>query len=163
LSGIIVCGKCGSDNFGVVPRPGGWSRGYTCRECFGVNVTTGPVEEAVGEAVKRMLKHPAFATTAQPRTDISALNARREEIGKELEEWAATRITPQAYRIATGPLYGELDRIEEKLKEAYRGLGLEDIAGTADPAARWDAPPPHGFTMDQKRAIVRALVTVTIL
>jgi hypothetical protein len=80
-----------------------------------------------------------------------------------LEEWAATRTTPRACRVATEPLYADLDLIEAKLTEAYRGTGLEDIAGVPNPAAKWDAPPPDGFTITQKRAIVRALVKVTIL
>lgn len=164
LSGIARCGKCGSQDVRVLPLPNG-RRGYACRHhgCYGVSRDAERTDQMVTDVVKKMMRHPAFAVAARPGTDVAALNTRREEIGRELEEWAATRTTPRAYRIATEPLYAELDRIEEKLSEAYRGTGLEDIAGTTDPAARWDAPPPLGFTMEQKRTIVRALVDVTIL
>jgi len=162
-SGIYHCGKCGSQNMRILSLPNG-RKGYTCRDCFGVTRDTERTDDKVADRVKRMLSHPAFATALRPHTDVAALNDRREEIGRELEEWAATRTTPRAYQLATAPLYSELDQIEDKLSKAYREAGLEDIAGVPDPAAKWDAPEADGgFTLAQKRAIVRTLIDVTIL
>lgn len=164
-SGIYRCGKCGSQHMRVLPLANG-RRGYSCRNCYGVTRDAERTDALVVATVKEILRLPGFAAAARPSADVAGLNDRREEISKELEEWAATRTTPRAYRIATEPLYDELDRIEAKLTEAYRGTGLEDIAGVPDPGAKWDAPPPpegDGFTMTQKRAIMRRLVEVTIL
>jgi site-specific DNA recombinase len=157
LSGIARCGKCGSQNMRALQLING-RHGYSCRDCHGVSRDAERTNELVVDKVKRMLAHPAFAAAVKPAADVAALNTRREQIGRELEEWAATRTTPRAYRIATEPLYSELDRIEEKLSEAYRGTGLEDIAGAPDPAAKWP-----DLTITQQRAIVRALIDVTIL
>jgi site-specific DNA recombinase len=161
-SGIYRCGKCSSQNMRVNLLANG-RRGYQCRDCHGVSRDAGRTDAMVEDTVKLMLRHPAFATALRPSTDLAGLNDRRDEISRELEEWAAMRMTPRAYREAAEPLWDELDRIEAKLTEAYRGAGLGDIAGVPDPAAKWDAPPPQGYTMAQKRAILRALVEVTIL
>jgi DNA invertase Pin-like site-specific DNA recombinase len=165
LSGIARCGKCASNDVRVGILANG-RRGYTCRGCFGVTRDAERTDELVSAVVVRMLRNPSFAAALRPTSEVVRLNARRIEVNHELEEIAGARFTTRQKSIMSAPLLDELDQVEAKLAEAYRGTELESIAGVPDPADKWLAPPPpggRGFTIEQKRALVRALVEVTVL
>lgn len=160
LSGIARCGKCGSQHVRVLKLSNG-RRGYSCRSCYGVTRDAERTDAMVETAVLERLRDPAFATALRPTADVTALNERREKIGRELEEIAGERLTVRQRAIMSAPLLDELDAVEARLSAAYREAGLEGIADVPDPAGKWDAP--DGFTMEQKRAIVRILLEITLL
>jgi DNA invertase Pin-like site-specific DNA recombinase len=158
LSGIARCGKCGSQAvYGGALLPNKRA-GYACRKCFGVSRDAERTDKRVVDTIKAMLAKRAFAAAARPTVDIDAMNTRREQINAELNEIAAGRFTVQQKQIQSGPLIDELDRIDAKLTDAYRGTGFEGVADAADPAAEFGK-----LTIAQQRKIVRALIDVTIL
>lgn len=161
LSGVATCGRCG----GVmrVNRTGNTpTLSYYCASCFGVRRRLDDVDVVVVETIIERLSQP---------DGPDLLGGDQVALTAAFERAAALRVRldQAADQYADGVIDGEqLARITARLRpqiaEAER---TAEAARPADPALRelvngdvaanWDAA-----TLDVQRAVIRALMTVTI-
>jgi site-specific DNA recombinase len=72
--------------------------------------------------------------------------------------WADGALTDSQLRTMTERLRQRLGEVEARMTASSRAPVLAGLAGAADVAAKWAALP-----LDRRRAVVDALMTVTIL
>jgi site-specific DNA recombinase len=174
LTGVLICGKCGSRRFRTL-RPNGPTRPvYVCREA---GETPGAVpgkrcslardatllDAYIESIIVERLSRPdvTAALSTRPDVDIPALDGRRTEINAQLEEWARTPgITPRQLQITNGPLLAELAEVERQISEGLRGDPLPEFAGQ-DPAKVWAALKEDG-NIERMRAIAAMMLRVRL-
>jgi DNA invertase Pin-like site-specific DNA recombinase len=181
LSGIALCGKCGAP---VVGRPANpakpetWPRAYRCPDkskggCNGLRRPADAVDDAVQEAVLKILADPSAAgallVAGAPDVDevlevqrgIDAVQARAAAIGAEMSAVdPGDEIGRMAYRTAMDTLREELDRLRRRQAAMSRSTlaeGLPDLGHLVD---HWGS---GQMTLNQKRAVIKRLVTVTFV
>ncbi len=167
LTGIARCGLCSDAArpggvMRVIPASGSVPKRYGCRECFRISRKVEDVDAVVEAVIVRRLSQPD-ATAALASGDPERARHLLDQI-----DLAQARLAFAADGFADGELTGEqLRRVSSRLRpkiDAWRAElaacgptpGLPELAGPVA-AARWaDA------SIEVKRAVVRALVTVTI-
>jgi DNA invertase Pin-like site-specific DNA recombinase len=177
LGGIARCGRCGGVMVRAVGRKtttktGGAKRqpsSYTCSECYRVRRKQSDVDEVVeGVLVGR---GPVLGRLQQPdaaklftQGDPAALQEARNAV-----EAIDARLSNAADMFATGAIdAAQLTRITERLR-ADRAQAATAMEAALPPAIPADLIGPNarqvwqGLSMDVKRAVLAALVTVTIL
>jgi hypothetical protein len=114
--------------------------------------------------VVEMLSRPdAAGLVASPAggVDVAALRADLATCRERLDEIAADyeddRITRSQFLTRTDKRRAKMAAIEAQLAEATDVSPLAPLIGADDVAAAWD-----GLTMGQQRAVIRALITVTV-
>lgn len=170
LSGIALCGACGERVYrapGWTPKPDSRTRhsvspGYACPACRGVRRAQTPVDEFVTEVILSRLERPDALDVFAPRDDNSAAEARAELAAID------ARLANAADSFADGAIdQAQLTRITARLRE-QRTVQEETLRRAAPPAVPLTAVGPlardawKGLDLDQRRAIIAALATVTI-
>jgi DNA invertase Pin-like site-specific DNA recombinase len=181
LSGIALCGKCGHTLSGKLTRNAKEPRpNYVCKECRGIGRCAADVDGWVIAHVVRYLARPdTLALTAPPkRPGQSKLRLKKQAL---LERHAALKVALadpdmplEAVKEAAAEIKAKLDAINAELADAnttriFAGVlpdegdrnefyALPMGERTPIAQARFDA-----LTEDRQRALIDALVTVTVL
>lgn len=171
LGGIARCGRCGGVMVRAVGRmtttkTGGAKRqppSYVCSECYRVRRKQSDVDKVVeGIVVGRLQMPDAAQLFAQG--DPAALQAARDTI-----EAVDARLSNAADMFATGDIDGaQLTRITGRLRaDRLQAAAAVDAALPAAVPAELvsgaAADTWAGLSMDSKRAVLGALVTITIM
>lgn len=167
-SGLYRCGRCGGKMRCklAVARPG--HKGghyYACPTSAHVSRHQGFVDGLVETLVLRRLASPdaaALLRAEAPSIDIGALHTERLAVREQLDELSllfARRVLDQRQvAVASAELQEQMGRLTDQIAAASRGSALVDIVGAQDVAARW-----RQLSVDRRRAVVRSLMTVTVL
>jgi DNA invertase Pin-like site-specific DNA recombinase len=170
LGGLARCG-CGNTVTGMPSHTG-----HHIYRCAGPGRVTGyegghvarvaaPVEEFVTALVLALLSRPDAAgllVTPDGGPDVAGLREEAAAIRGRLEEMAADRadglVTRAQLVAATGRGNGRLAQIGVELEEAARENVLTPLVAATNAAAVW-----AGLDLSRKRAVIRTLMTVTVL
>lgn len=135
---------------------------YQCRECLGVSRIADPVDVYVERVVVNFLSRPdVLDQLADPADDRRALaRADAARLRRKLAELEAA-MDADDLDVAAGTrlmrsTQDKLEAAEALARPAHVPSVVTDVAGP-DAAERWDA-----LGVDQRRAVLRALFTVTI-
>jgi DNA invertase Pin-like site-specific DNA recombinase len=167
-SGLYVCHGCGRPSLRVSTA----GRGIPCYRCPGQAGTTGHVVRAAGpldayiEAVivERLSRPDAveLLAPAAPEVDLPGLraeaNAARARIGEIAEMLGDGELTRPEAQIARGRARARLEQAEAEIAGATAPTPLAGLADAPDPAAVW-----AGLDIERRRAVLGALLTVTVL
>jgi hypothetical protein len=171
LGGIARCGRCGGVMGRAVGRMSRQANGsvkrqppsYVCKECFRVRRKQSDVDSVVEGTVLRRLQMPDAAHLLG-QGDPAALQDARDSI-----EALDARLANAADMFATGDIdAGQLARISERLRadRVNAAAAVEAALPAAVPAELLSGDAENVWarlSMDTKRAILSALVTVTIM
>jgi site-specific DNA recombinase len=139
---------------------------YRCQETGTghVSVPVAPMDDLVRRVVVEKLSRPdAVGLIAAPAkgVDVAALRAELATCRARLDEIAADyeddRITRTQFLTRTDKRRAKMAAIEAQLAEATEVSPLAPLIGADDVAAAWKA-----LTMGQQRAVIQALVTITV-
>ena len=155
LTGIARCGICSSK------LRHHWADGkartkpvYRC-ENLHLTCSARPLEEFVLEVVERRLNMPDAEGLAAGRADdqlqnrLLNLRSRKEDLA---EEFADGGIDRQQLRSGTERLNAQIEEVEESLREQDRRRV----------ASETDAADVRSLSLDRQRALIRALMIVTV-
>ena len=173
LGGIVRCGRCaerghGPDGAGTRLRAvvGGGQRRYVCPRCY-LGRDLDRVDDLVTRVVVgRLAKPDALAAVARHAADdgaVRGLTDRRDALRAKLaladDDYADDKITREQHLRITQRTRPKLDEVEAALRAATRagGVDLSDLA-RPDVAQVWKK-----VTLERRRAVIDALVTVTVL
>lgn len=162
LSGIARCGVCGSVCY-TKQRSNGGPLGYSCQAKNCVSRRVGLTDQLVEAVTIARLQMPDALESLRPKAEpIDAIVAERANVQARIDDLAELvadgTLTAQAARDAAKPLKAKVEHLEARI-EAVRGvdgLPLDELA--QDVPGRWGM-----LTLAQKRAIIRNLMTVTVL
>lgn len=168
LSGIAVCGIDGCTGRVMVTQVGSGRAGtkpsYTCTARKHLTRDVAAVDEYVRNIVVGWLSRPdaidllrvdAPVDTAALSVQSVALRQRLDELGVM---FARGVLDARQVEAASRELHGELADVERRIGEAYQRSVFAGLVGAADVGAVWD-----GLVLERRRAVVRALMTVTLL
>ena len=161
LSGLAVCGKCGATMGSHIrtKRPT-----YVCKSCLGTKRSVTDVDAwVVGLVVERLSRPDAVdllvnrkrPDLAELRDRASALRARQDEVSAELTDLS---IPVAKVKARLADLAGQLAEIEAKMSDNNRSHIFDGLISAQDVRARFAA-----LGLDRQRAVINALLTVTIL
>lgn len=172
-SGIYKC-ACGSPMTGCATG-GGWSgsrkAAYRCRHAEVYN--RGGTKHAVRSVaaldhyitkvvIARLSQPDALALFEPPTVDAQPLFEERTAIRARVDSmasgWAVGTLTQSALLAASNAANRRLEEIDELLGQARRSSVLDGLAGRDDVADAWNDLP-----LDRKRAVVDAVIDVTVL
>ena len=163
MSGMAVCGRCqhpmtsGTLASGVLQ--------YVCKQCGRVSRNMARVDDYIIRIVCERLSRPdakdllltsRTPDTARLRNEITTLRARQDELAAS---FANGQINGNQMRVGTATLDAKIAELEARIVDANRVRVFEG-AIASDPVQvrkRFEA-----FNLDRRRAIVDALLTVTI-
>lgn len=162
LGGLALCGRCGK------PLGTGYATStrkpvYRCRPSQHLSRAVAPVDELVRDVVVARLARPDLLQTMTPeRPDTTGLddevNTLRARLDSVATEFADGDLTASQLRTITDRIKERLAVAEAALMEAARVPVLTGLVGEADAAERFDR-----FDLDRRRAVIDALLQVTIL
>lgn len=171
LSGILRCGRCGA-NMKRMPgrvattKTGGTKRqpaAYACAECHRLRRNQAVLDDVVERLVIGFLSRPD-AVEAFTQGDPADAEALREKIAtldarlaNASDDYADGLIERDQLRRITERIRGERESMSQALHAALPKAFPVDLT-EGDVEARW-----VDWTLDQKRAIIRHLLTVTVL
>jgi len=162
LPGLAFCWKCGSDVATGHTRHG--KRVYVCRANKCVSRKAEPVDELVEAVVVArlsrpdaldLLSEPTTPDLAQHRATAEAIRQRLDDLATGLEEGL---LTLGAVRKSSERLRTELAIVETRMHTATHADVLTPLVTAPDVAAVWAK-----CDLQQKRAVVAALMTITLL
>jgi site-specific DNA recombinase len=163
LTGIAVCGRCGAAmGSGRATSTGAWI--YTCKAHHHLSRAGEPVDQRVSDVVVGISSRPdaVAAITAPAEADGPDLNVEAMALRARLDslavDFADGVLTGSQLRTITERLRANLADVESRMVASSRAPVLAGLAGAPDVAKRWEALP-----LDRRRAVVDALMTVTIL
>ncbi|MER6825254.1 recombinase family protein [Streptosporangium sp. NPDC000563] len=170
-SGIYICGGCGET---VICSRSSQARNpcYRCRPPRGgsqrpgnhVTRTAAPLDAFVEELViERLSRSDAVELPLQDRgEDVAPLHVEAVTLRARLDELSTLHADGaiDARQLVTGStrLRSQLKEVENRITAASQGSVFAGVVGTEDPRATW-----KGLDLGRKRAILDALMTVTIL
>lgn len=168
-SGLYLCGICEGSVIAFTSASS--SRGkakpqYVCRDSKHVSRTCDDVDGYVTSVVIERLSRPdAVDLLARDSTkDTADLLNQASVLRQRLDDLAALYADPagdidaRQLAIASKELRARLAIVEQRIAESGRGSVLVGVVGDHDVAAKWDR-----LTLDRQRAIVDALMRVTLL
>ncbi|NHA01883.1 recombinase family protein [Nocardioides sp. W3-2-3] len=161
-SGIYRCGDCGD---GLIVTGSKGRKVYRCRDNNHVTRNQPNVDEYVTAVVREYLNDPGLRERLRPdpadATEVEDDRLRTAELRNRLTvfeaDYAAGDITGRQLREATQRIEAEVAVIAEREAARWRGSAFGDLLAAPDPAAAFDTA-----TLDRQRAVLAALVTVTI-
>jgi site-specific DNA recombinase len=170
LTGILICGKCGSRHFRLLKRPNG-RYNYVCNGVrwnepgarFHISRVARYVDAYVEQVIIERLSQPdTIPALVKPSPDLAALEARATVLrGRKADASAAYdagEITLQDWTDGTRETRAELEKIEKKIEAAIEGSPLEEFRAGEDPAKIW-----AGLSLERKRAVAALLLRVKLL
>lgn len=170
LSGMLMCGKCGTRLYSAARtnRNGTRTRRYVCNSgpdhggCGGTTITADPVERLVVDAVLYRLDTTDLADTLAGRTSADErtreLTRALDDATEQLEElavaYANRDITMREWMTAKKPITGRKEAAERQLATMTRTSALSGLVGRGDELGRtWS-----DLNLSRQHAIVAALV-----
>lgn len=163
LSGILRCGVCGSGLTSHVSARG--KRQYNCLAtgCRKISRDGFKVDEILIEAVVGRLSQDDaidLLVTDKKEVDTNALREERKALNDSLKQLGREFATaPASFRqSALEGIDMRLAEIEDDLNDAVKVNIYEGVIGAGDVAKAF-----AGLSLDRRRAIVDALMTVTVL
>jgi DNA invertase Pin-like site-specific DNA recombinase len=163
LTGIARCGKCGATvGTGAKARAGRVV--YTCKHCHGISRSQAEVDNWVVWRVASALAQPDAwralmssdsESAAELRGQEAALRSRLDLLAADFADGV---LTSSQLRTATTRIKRRLADVESQLygPDPHRYFG--DVIDAGDPRAAF-----HKLPLDRKRALIEAMVTVTIM
>jgi hypothetical protein len=177
LTGVLVCGKCGSQRFTVARRSGSRDKSgledYRCTAAqdphsavssYHLSRAAGPLDEYVTTEIQGILgdESALSALAARPAADIGELRSRQTGLRARLDElaalFAAGDIDAMQLSAGSKPLRTAIGEAEEQLTDALTAPGLEDFTDGRDPVQVWE-----GLSIERKRAVAGKLLRVLLL
>jgi len=167
MSGLAVCGVCGGR---MMARPEYRRKGgvrvtrmtYACTTGWCVSRDLDAVDEVVQAVVIARLSQPDALKMLTPKTDIGPLVTQSQELRQRRDDLAALladgTLTATAVREQSGKLQKQLDALQERISHAEGGSQLTALVMAESIEDHWH----NRLTFAQRRAIITALMTVTI-
>jgi DNA invertase Pin-like site-specific DNA recombinase len=160
LSGIAICGRCGAamrPNISKSRPPC-----YVCPSCTKVTRLMEPVDDLANEFMVQFLTLPdaITATSAKPDALSAALTTRDAILARmdtAADSFAQGDVTARQFARMNEQLKAQLDSAEREARKLQPVRILDGMTGPGA-AARWESTP-----LERKRAIIRAVVDITIL
>lgn len=165
LSGLATCSECGGSlTSAPAPQPGRSPR-YACKNtgCLKVKRSMADVDAWVIAHIVDTLADPenVEALTRRRDIDVAELMARLSEIDGERTQAAemvrAKQITLPQLAVLNAGYDAEAADIDGQMRDAAKYAVLKRFIGADDVEAVFDS-----MTLDEQRAVVRLLVTVTV-
>jgi DNA invertase Pin-like site-specific DNA recombinase len=164
---IFRCGVC--DDGQTVYVGGGRSSHskmptYVCRSHGHLRRLASAVDDLVARVIIERLSRPDAVDLVAPRPGrntaalASEANSLRARIEEAADLWESGALPAAAVKARTTRLRERLTAIEAELASTARSNPLAGLAGQPDVAERWPQLP-----LGQQRAILRTLMTVTLL
>lgn len=165
LSGLVRCGRCGESLRGANAHQSGKKkqpRAYYCPSCFKLRRKADAVDEVVEAIVVARLSRPDAA-------GLFGGNPEAVRVAREQVEAIESRMNIAADQFADGLITGsQLERVTAKLRPQLEAANhalrasepvpeMDEFTG-AEAAGAWGAA-----TIDRKRAVIAAIMTVTVL
>lgn len=164
LSGLLVCGKCGTPMKAGGPKT---ARRYICPPksdggCSGVTVLAEPSDVEISDQVLAALDSPALAKVLRARrrrmpdeaellAELGELDARADELA---EMWAAGELSRSAMVAAQRKLSDRRDAANERLRSMADTSPVEALLALPGGLAEaWE-----GLSTSRRRAVIDALV-----
>ncbi len=169
-SGVYVCGVCADTmRAGQTPSTRNGERvrvpAYRCRTAAHLTRVAAPLDEFVTDVVLARLGKPdakLLLTPQNRRADLERLHAQRAELESGLEDLARMvlrrKITERAADAASDEARAEIERLDGEIAAAGSVSPLTGIADAEDVRKAWEAA-----TVGRRKAVIRALMTVTLL
>ncbi|WP_235499998.1 recombinase family protein [Aeromicrobium sp. Leaf289] len=165
LSGIAICGNCGERLRGAAEHRYGKKkqpRSYACQNCYKVRRKADAVDEVVEALVIARLERPdaadLFAGDSDAMTRATseklAIEARLDLLA---DQFADGLITGSQLERGTARLRPKLAEVEAQIIAASPSPEYAELVGPGV-RARWE-----GQSLDRKRAVIDALMRVTVL
>lgn len=153
LSYLALCGPCGAP---LWVRP---ARGqYSCQARGHVNVTVPWLDELVTLAVLDALSAPDAARMFRgDNAEAAAQRAEAAALRAQLDQWAASSVSPRAYQIKEAQLLPKIERADRAAAAAEVPLVLRDLVAAEDLRAGWDT-----LAVPARRDVIRSLMTVRV-
>lgn len=167
LSGLALCGKCQNGNTMISAAVGAGGKKlntYRCGEGKHMGRRVEYVDEYVTDLILGWIAMPgALELLHKPSSgEAPGLRDKVADLRAKLGEYAALLaddvMTPAQFREATLITKERLDEAERALYRPGNAPALERLIGSPEPAREWDS-----MEWAQKRIVLRALMTVTIL
>lgn len=166
LSGLALCGVCGGPTYATVmsARNARAVPAYTCKVGRHVARTATEVDDFVTDVVIERLSRPdAVELLHQSSTgpDLTELHTRAVVLRERLDGLAAAYadgdVDARQLREGSERLRGQLNAVHAQIGDAARGSVLSGVVDVADVRQAWKV-----LTLDRRRAILDALMTITI-
>jgi site-specific DNA recombinase len=168
LSGIATCWGCGKPvSSGVRIQKSGRRRAvYVCkrRGCMKVVRDIELTDAVVVDALTTLLSRSDAVEELSRRTEVDKAglvaesDRLRARITATRELWLADKISDEDYALKQERLKSQLEAVSAKLLDANLGRQLDGLVGHQDAAERFGS-----MDLDRRRAVVKALVQVTLL
>lgn len=164
-SGLYLCGRCGDGLRPVVQakaNPNHRDPAYHCVSCMRLSRKMAPVDEVVEAVLVARLSREDAALDLSPDPGMwREATDRREAVMARLDEaadqFAEGAISGRQLARITARLEADLERVNRELQSLGGSGVLRGMTG-AGAAEAWE-----GATLDRRRAILRELMTVTVL
>lgn len=161
LTGLAICGQCGSlVGSGIASSTA--APVYRCKACFKISRGVAAVDEYVSAIVVERLSRPDAAelTIDHQRVDIGELRDEAAVLRVRLDDLGAAfadgEIDRSQMATATAKIRATLAAVESRMTDAHRARVFDGVTGTSAAGAFDELP------LDRRRAIIDALMTVTI-
>lgn len=166
LSGIARCGRCGGAMRGT---PGTVYRGktirpkYQCKDCLRVARGKEAVESVVVPVVIGRLSRPdavaalASGNPGRAKELHDQITGAQARLNLAADDFADGALTGEQLRRVNGALLPKIESWQAELAACAPAPGVLALAGV-DAAARWATA-----SLDQQRAVIAALMDITIL
>ncbi|MDV7137017.1 recombinase family protein [Williamsia muralis] len=160
LTGLGVCGQCGAlVGSGIASSTG--AAVYRCKSCFKISRGVATVDEYVSAVVVERLSRPDAAelTIDHHRVDIGELRDEAAVLRTRLDDLGAAfadgEIDRSQMATATAKIRTALAAVENRMTDAHRARVFDGTTGMSAVAF-------GGLSLDRRRAIIDALMTITI-
>lgn len=161
LSGIALCGLCGHLCRAHAGGRPGMPEVYTCRAGKHVARAAVHLDEWVTDLVLTRLAEGQLSVP-DAGADIAAAHAELLSVRERLDAlgvaFGAGEIDAGQMKAATAQLRVRQDAAEQVIGRASSGNALASVLGAADVRAHW-----ADLTLDRRRGIIRALMTIRLL
>lgn len=160
LTGILLCGRCGSPMGSGVAHGGQSVPIYSCRSCLRNSRRLEPVDALVTKLIlgfmatdeAKKLSRPPSGDANELREQIKALN---EEIDGLALEHARKFLTLRQVKIATDEYVLQRDEIQKQLDTH---VGISEVDELLDKPASW-----HVWSLDRRRLAIRKIVELKLM
>lgn len=163
LTGVARCGLCGGPMGYAKDRR--HRRTYVCKRELHLTRDGAALDAHVTAAVLERLARPdaqeATSPTARPPEAAAALDEAtelRRRLDDAVAEFTAGRLSASTLARVEADILPRIDAASRAARVAGMPTAVADVVGATDPGAAWDT-----LSVEQRRAVVRALLTVTVM
>lgn len=164
LSGLALCGRCGSTNIRVGKTTTGVPA-YRCDRQAHLSRKAEPIDEFVNAVIIARLSEPdiidVFSADASPEVDRDALREERAAVEARLEGLAGLLadgvLSTESVRSSSAVLRKRLREIDADLAESVSSSLLAAVADSDDVESAW-----WDLDIERRRLVLDMLMTVTI-